>query len=584
MRIQIRTHQSLFLFILILLNLVFALAPGPGTIMAAPVAPAENEISILMPLPNEIASKNLRVEAFVDSTFELKSVVAQVASITTTMVISQITTWPFYNGMGFVGLLSLQSLPRGTYSLTVSATDVFNNVFQKAINVIYDRKPVIDIAAPLDFTVVRSQLALNVSCTDDDPAGCRQLDLKIGRIMGTNNECATTGIDPIYSTSSQANISETVTLTSTEPTLYVCVTATDEHQSVSTIRTIFVERTLALAAEDQVSGTILDVNDNAILFRQTQDGIDWLKIKARATGVETTILSDTTEFQQPGGHLTPNGVLFTQQSSPTSTFELYEWRDGTIIDLGVISLNYDLQVAGRYAIWNANADLDVRDLVSGTTASVAQNVYAHFINANGDILYTQGILPPVELIHYRAGVTTTIASGAGIGAFSYARTDGQNVAYYRADPSQPGYSIHAKSIISPTSQEITLSQTSLTEICGYVVCGRDFRLNNGWIAFTRYGNLGVKQVWLRAPNGEERQISFFGSPSNVDSLGPQGEVVLSSNGHLYFASPGTPLVDIGLERGTSYWIDGKLFRTLGRSLFRVVPDSILLPLVLSNAQ
>lgn len=95
-----------------------------------------------------------------DSQYELQTIIAQVEALTTTLEFSRTSTYP--STWGFVGNLSLTSMVRGTKTLTVTARDVFGNSQHAQVDFIYDRKAILTLSAPDDFTVARPFLPVQV--------------------------------------------------------------------------------------------------------------------------------------------------------------------------------------------------------------------------------------------------------------------------------------------------------------------------------------------------------------------------------------------------------------------------------------
>jgi hypothetical protein len=99
----------------------------------------------------------------------------------------------------------------------------------------------------------------------------------------------------------------------------------------------------------------------------------------------------------------------------------------------------------------------------------------------------------------------------------------------------------------------------------------DYQVNNGWAAFTRVGVDGVSQVWLRSPAGDVTQLSFFGSSTSIDALGPNGDATLISRYRRYYCTSGAMPIDVGSSQGKSFYQDGQWYAIIGRSLFSITP-------------
>lgn len=66
------------------------------------------------------------------------------------------------------------------------AKNVLGNITEATRSFIFDQKPVLSITDPLDGTVARPELQISASCTDDDPAGCTSITVKVdGTVVAT---------------------------------------------------------------------------------------------------------------------------------------------------------------------------------------------------------------------------------------------------------------------------------------------------------------------------------------------------------------------------------------------------------------
>jgi hypothetical protein len=373
--------------------------------------------------------------------------------------------------------------------------------------------------------------------------------------------------------SGQSSISQTLSLLDYDgQSIDLCFRATDSaNQVTQEQRRVYVESSPVLMEVDQADGKIWDINPDSILFFQSGQPTETLALLNRLTRQETIIMADPAKHPQ-FGFLTSSGVMFVEQSGDVLTSVLYEWRNGALTNLGQPNSASWFKVAEDYAIWNSNTALFRRDLVSGTTIEIANNASNthNDVAANGDVVYWT---TDYQIVRYRNGVTTTLTSDAEL-RNTYPATDGVNVVYRKCHPSNGTCSIATYT----TGGEILLTPIE-SRLPGP---GWDYQLNNGWIAFTKLNAFGQTQVWRRSPTGQEIQLSFFGTSSFVDSLGPNGEVSFINNNRRYLAIPDQPLFQVGSGLGQSAWLDGQPHRTIGRSAFRVNQNTVYLPVVFAN--
>ncbi len=511
--------------------------------------PPTLDIFILRPAAGAPAGNILKVAVQISSTFEIKSVKASVEGREAELAFSDaVSCSP--TGVcvpGWVGDVSLSGLSRGPKILTVIATDVFGNTSQKQGTFVYDQPPAVNIAAPLDQTVARPGIFVDVTCTDDDPAGCVSLTVSFSE--GT----LATGKDAIKGhlfLPASGITSGTLTFTARDSI----------GQTTKLTRNFFIETSINLSEVANVGGRILDVESDRILFLEDNS----LKIRDRASGLDTVVMNDSAKFPSYG-FLAPKGAIFS--AGTMQGFTLYDWRDGNLINLGLDS-STSLKVKGKYAIWSLGSSLILRDLDSGTNtqvSTIAGNIN-NDVSASGDVVYWGNDSPTnFNVYRYRGGTNTKLTNDSSLWN-TYPLTDGINVAYRKSTPCC-GNQTYAIGLYG-SAGEMTLS-TPPSEVNP----GSDYQLNGGWVAFTRPSNIVSKQVWTRSPAGEETQISFFSTPSSIKALSPLGGVIFNNNsGRSYLKEANTPNnepMDVGTDQDKYFWLDGQWFVTVGRSLFKV---------------
>ena len=97
--------------------------------------------------------------------------------------------------------------------------------------------------------------------------------------------------------------------------------------------------------------------------------------------------------------------------------------------------------------------------------------------------------------------------------------------------------------------------------------------NSGWIAFTKPGTMGQRQIWTRSPSGQLEQRTFFSAPSDLESLNGDGAVTFrsfsgSANGR-YLSVPATQPVWINSGQGRVKWEENTPYVIIGRSALRI---------------
>lgn len=512
------------------------------------------DINIFQPAAGTAAGNNLKVVVFISSTLEIKSVKASVEGREAELA---------FSNTGWSGNVSLSGLPRGQKTLTVIATDAFGNTSQAQRIFVYDQAPTLSITAPLAETVARPGIFVDATCADDDPAGCASLTVSV------NGETLATGKDAVrgsFSLSSHDGQSPALTFTARDSI----------GQTTTLTRPIFVESSTNLSEVVSVGGRILDTQSDRILFRENES----LKIRYRASGLDTLVTSDPARFIEYG-FLAPKGAIFMSDSGPLDA-TVYDWRDGNLVNLGLLNSSDSLKVKGKYAIWNLSPPLPstsliLRDLDSGVNTQVSTSAgnINDDLSASGDVVYwSSDSSTNYNVYRYRGGANTKLTNDSSLWN-SYPLTDGINVAYRKHTPCCGGqtYAI----VLYTSAGEVTLSAPRSQEPNP----GSDYQLNGGWVTFTRLGN-GPLQVWTRSPAAEEAQITFYGTSSFIKALSPFGGVIFNHDGRSYLKEANAPTIDVGSNLGHYFWQDGQWLVTIGRSLFRVNTTPSPVPTLLTE--
>jgi hypothetical protein len=500
-------------------------------------AQATITLNVYSPAAGALVGNSLNIGAVVTSTYQIQSITATVAGRLTNLTVDATAGW--------IGGLSLAGLPHGPQTLSLNATDVFGNSGQTQVSFVHDLPPVLTVlepSTPSDFAAslsafTRPALRVRGSATDDDPGGSVVINLYKGdnpRVNSLLLATATNKMDTVVDLSNWDGSFVPLTFLATD----------SAGQTTMVAKGAYVVANTNVIEVDRVSGTILDVSESNILFTPEPKS-NVLESKSRVTGLETILVNDP-DIVISGATHTPHGAIFS-----TSGNELYEVRDGTLIDLGVLSGN--LVVKGNYAIWLTGINLMLRDLLAGTSVVVttnAGNTYnpgdtSNDVAANGDVVYWSN---DHKIYRYRNGTSTQVGNGYS------PVTDGVNVGYFT-----DGYPTYF-ALLDGTNETI-LGPANVNRA-----------VSGGWTAFSKPGN-GQDQVWTRSPHGLQTQRTFFGSTSYLYALGPSGDLMTYS-GQLYFNSNASPPIDLGpWNFGAPFWIQGNWYASLGASLVAFVVPS-----------
>ena len=513
--------------------------------------------AIQHPTPGTFATNQLFVQVSVASTYEVQSVSATVEGQTTPLVFS--STVP-----GWTNTLSLLGLSHGQKTLTITASDVFSYSAQTQTVFLIDFPPTLTITEPRVGTVARPQFKLDVSATNDDPAGTL-----ITVYAGTN-----------LLASGSNSVNTIATLPGTEgSSVDLTFKAVDSAgQTVVLGRTAYLFTNANWLEVARADGPILDVNTNALLF---VDG-NALKTKSRSTGTETVLVDDPT-LTPSTGWLIADVAIFTTAGYGGRRYEV---RDGVVSDLGeggfgAVEGNFALLIQEAYPY----GPLVRRDMAAGTNVfiySPADSTAA--LAPNGDVVFAGELVKylPDHLYLFHDGTTTLLDNGFYTYAYYSFGSDGTNIAYEKSAYSRYEYDGYA-----------TLYDGATTSVLATNVSRDPIAINQGWIAYMGLSPSGVDQVWTRSPSGTKAQQTFFGVSSTLLALAPNGEVLFLAHDSdfigtfsFYLARPGAPPLFLGSSHpGRQFWLSGHWYTLLGRSLFVLSrPPTLSAPTILANGQ
>jgi hypothetical protein len=301
---------------------------------------------------------------------------------------------------------------------------------------------------------------------------------------------------------------------------------------------------------DTVPGDLIrDVSPDRILFLENYDVendiANGLKVKDRLTGAVTSV---------PGGEgntgtafLTSHGAMFVVRRSSYPYSNLYEWRDGTLIDLG--ALNAWLAVEGDFAIWNADPVMYKRDLARARTTRIEPSPGGRIGNTNndvaadGDVVYWES--PDYEVFRFEQGSGQQLTNDSSL-SNTYPLTDGINVVYSKHTPCGSCFDTSGSVAVYTPNGEIVLD--SLRKSWPHQLL--DYNAAGGWVAFTRVGSNDKLEVWSRDPAGNIAQVSpsslsVSGFDARIVGVSDSGEVAFKVGLDLYIGKAGATPVNYG---------------------------------------
>ncbi|GLI04771.1 hypothetical protein YDYSG_08010 [Paenibacillus tyrfis] len=578
MSLKVRRFIAVMLFIILLVPHP-AYLPFSGSAAAADSSPIR--ITGYYPESKVLVGNEFRVAANVDSTYDVKQLYAEVE---TARVDLTKLDYPFCTRLAcyyWTGQLRIAGLSKGEKTVKITAVDSRGNRDTKSFQVIYDEKPVIQIASPANKAVATPKLRIQASCTDDDVAiGCTSLTVKIGDLGQSLS-----GVD---------RIDEEVSLASWDGgTVRLVFTAKDSKgQEGVTQRDISIDSSDKLSRMDAVEGeAILDISPDRILYAKPDKDRPFtdyvrLEIKNRLTGQVTSVpaLPDQAPNSGSPGYLTPHGAIFISEDVNNHESSVVEWRDGQLLVLGRPGSIGNFKVKGDYALFdNALGNyvgdgytLVLRDLASGTNREVfPKGRFAGMdVTANGEVVFsaTSSMNQGTHNIYkWSQGALTQITNDT-VNSNINPLTDGSSIVYaHRLDPN-PMKQAESIIVLGPSGSQTLSTFDKMT------TAGTDYQINQGWVAFAKEGSNRIRQIWVQAPDGTKQQVSDLSSDSSIVSLTNRGDVVFNNyptffKGKLYLSeNPSTGRGDyvyISSKLLKPLWLQGKWIGTINGTLFAV---------------
>jgi hypothetical protein len=511
-------------------------SPGP-----VPRTSPDISVSITDPM-GPFVGDTVAISASVGSQFQLSTVTATLGGKVATLSAASPGVW--------TGSISLVGTPRDTMTLGVTATDVNGSVTEAVRALTHDRKPHVVVAQPSDSSVARPSVLVDASCDDDGPGGCT---LSVRADDGT-----------LLAGPSRSAMHAQVSLAAYDGRgIPIAITAQDSRgQQTSVTRMVWVESSSHLQLIGTADGVVFDADDSRLLWHAGSSvGITHLGAASEtiATGMQGTLSL---------AYLTPSGAAFSISSGSAPYAQLYIWRDGSLTSKSLNSTT-SLAAGGDFIIYTAPPNgslLYQQDVTNGTEVLISNNASNsdNSVIENGDVVYWNS---SYDVVRFRAGTNTNITSDGGVGWWNIDPvTDGTNIVFRR----------NPENVLTRSQAEIWLFDgTALTMLApsrGYDVGPLfDYKVNSGWIAFTKTDASGFAQVWTRSPSGVLRAVSAFGTSSRIRALGSDGAVVFDNRNDFYYASATGSPVRISASNGTVVWKAGHFIVMLGNAAFTVSP-------------
>jgi hypothetical protein len=530
---------------------VVATVGGTSVPITAYAVRSSSDIRITrtFPTPNSFVGDSIGVTASITSTYQLASVTAAIESMSVSLAYGP-------QGSSWSGRLSVAGLASGSKYVVITATDVLGHVAERAVHVQLDRLPTISVTSPTaSGSMATPRIQVAASCSDDSPTGCALLTVK-----------ATESGAPLLTGTS--SISGTVDLSAFEGgVVELWFTAWDDSgRATYELRMVYVPSPALTVVETVAPGKIWDHAGTRTLYVDHAGATPVLRIRDSSTGtvqdLEATTALDNAESH---GFLTAEGAIY--ELAQAGCFVI-DWRGGSRVELGRVSscdipADATIRVAGPYAVYLGSSELLRRDLAAGTntviTAAADALNRSYAVAASGDVFYSTA--DTRQLYRWHDGTAMALTSDDPATAWNlYPVADGGTVVYLK----RRGASGPSAVAVNDGSGEVLLA-TAQAEV-------PDYDISNGWIAFTQEDATQAKQVWRRSPAGATEQVTFFGSSSIIEAIGPDGTIVLTAGGRRFRAVPGASPEDVGLAgEGTVILREGTFYVLYWGNVLKLSP-------------
>ena len=332
-------------------------------------------------------------------------------------------------------------------------------------------------------------------------------------------------------------------------------------------------------------GKILDASpDRVIFFEDGSPAV--LKVYDVGTDASTPIPVPVGREPVDEAALINGGVLFASREGESGPYRLEEWRDGVLTNLGQGARSGfwgDLiHTAGDYAVWSGGGSLYRYKVSSRETTVVSTAAGGGYdVDEQGDVVFASST--DNKIYRWSTGLTGLVSQRPPSDPSYAPLTDGANTLYAAGTGLNMGTDI----VLNDGASETVLdSDDEYSQRPG-----RNYALENGWVAYTRVERTGTihpdltPTVWIRNPSGVSERLSP--SPTHlaaalISGLNPGGQVVYTHLGNTYIATAGQPQFSIIGTFDRAFWADGHWFLYQSsaptgsqppRSLYRVDLDT-----------
>jgi hypothetical protein len=285
-----------------------------------------------------------------------------------------------------------------------------------------------------------------------------------------------------------------------------------------------------LKVRGSVGGTVLDARNHRVFHLQAGAAAAVTDMSTGIVDTIPTIAGETVSY----GFVSPHGAIFVTAYPGAN---VYEWRDGVLVNLGYSNSSQSLADDGSFAIWSNGLSLYRRDLDAGVTTLVSTTASngSNSILANGDVVYASST-SPTQIFRWSNGVQVKLSSDPTMSYFWPAADDSSgNVVAVRRTPAGPNQEIV---LITPSGE--TPLRSAESNIGAFFGSG-------GYAAWTSDSGL-----WRRDPLGN---VTFIAATGQLVGLSPTGEVAYAVGRQVSFPGDIAPELRLLTPAGDQLVVD-----------------------------
>lgn len=453
-------------------------------------------------------------------------------------------------------IIQAAGLPTGPTTFTVTATDVFGNTGEGSLTLTPLRPPLVALESPALTSVARTGVRIAATCQSALGGSCT---FRLDRLP--NAGTWTTDGPSIDLTECLGD--------SRGQTIQYQLRALDTAYPVAKLLnlSVVVDDSTWYVEEERAPGDIVDWDSQRILFTDLDfDGGILDRSTRDVTGLETQARTCwscglSCSMCDSRGGLVPGGAVVVSKQDVVSV----------VAPAGpqVIGHLLDYSPGQPGGFWARGGSVLWGDCVSGILPNCPVGARRRFRDGGLELLDINGLSlgPGGELAYisnYRAFLEREegVPEQIGFGTRDWApATDGIDLIYGH-DQGDGGAALILAS--RGTYRTILADTNSSHGTAG------------GWAVFTRPGPTGVPQLWEQAPDGGERQLTFWSSPSTVEAVAPDGTFLYQVDQERWLALPDGGGHRVGLALGKATWSNG-WHLAMGDRIFGIAGEESALP-------